>query len=61
MVAPGVFLNISNNVMISRGGWSNPATMKKIYQVVLDQDTKIADDLIDSFFESVINNVKKYN
>ena len=61
MATLGVSLNISDKVMMSRGGWSNPATMKKIYQVVLDQDTKIADDLIDSFFESVINNIKKYN
>lgn len=54
MATLGVTLNIADKLMMARGGWSNPKTMKAIYQMVLDQDLDTADKKIDSFFDSII-------
>jgi integrase len=54
MATVGVTLNIADKVMMERGGWSNPQTMKNIYQVALENDVDQADRAISAYFESII-------
>lgn len=57
MATVGVTLNIADKLIMARGGWSNPQTMKNIYQVVLDNDLNEADLLINNYFESLLPKV----
>jgi integrase len=50
MATIGVTLNIADKVVMARGGWSNYATMKNIYQAVLQDDTVAADALYNAYF-----------
>ncbi len=54
MATVGVSLNIADKIVMARGGWNNYATMKNIYQAVLQDDTSAADVLYDSYFNNLI-------
>lgn len=54
MATIGVTLNIADKLIMARGGWNNPQTMKNIYQVVLDSDLNEADKMMDSYFEKLL-------
>lgn len=54
MATVGVTLNIADKLLMARGGWNNPQTMKNIYQVVLDSDLNEADLLINNYFENLL-------
>ena len=59
MATVGVTLNIADKLIMARGGWNNPQTMKKIYQVVLESDMNDADILINNYFEELLPKTKK--
>ena len=59
MATIGMSLNIADKLIMVRGGWNNPQTMKNIYQVVLDSDLNEADILINNYFEKLLPNVDK--
>jgi integrase len=59
MATVGLSLNIADKLIMARGGWNNPQTMKNIYQVVLDSDLNEADILINNYFEKLLPNVDK--
>ena len=46
-------LGIPDTYAMERGGWSNPSTMKRVYQHTLDERRSTYDDLIDSFFRTL--------
>ena len=54
MATVGVTLNIADKLIMARGGWNNPQTMKNIYQVVLDSDLNEADEAMNSYFEGLL-------
>lgn len=54
MATVGITLNIADKLIMARGGWNNPQTMKKIYQVVLESDMDEADIMINQFFEKLL-------
>lgn len=56
MATVGMSLNITDKVLMARGGWNNPKTMKEIYQVVLSDDVSAADKMFDLFFNNIISN-----
>lgn len=58
MATLGVKLNISDKLMMARGGWSNPQTMKNIYQMALAEDSKAADEVIDNYMMKLMKNTK---
>lgn len=49
MATLGVTLNIADKAMMARGGWSNPQTMKNIYQQALEGDRDRAAVAIDDY------------
>ena len=55
MATLGVTLNISDKVMMSRGGWSNPQTMKNIYQHILSEDEITASTIIEQYIDSKVD------
>lgn len=55
MATLGVKLNISDRIMMSRGGWSNPQTMKLIYQQALSEDVDSADTRINEYMLNLID------
>lgn len=57
MATVGVTLNIADKVVMARGGWSNYATMKNIYQAVLQDDTSAADVLYNAYFTELLQKV----
>lgn len=57
MATVGVTLNIADKLIMARGGWNNPQTMKNIYQVVLDSDMNEADVMMNQFFEKLLPKV----
>ena len=59
MATVGITLNIADKLIMARGGWNNPQTMKNIYQVVLDSDMNDADILINNYFEELLPQVQK--
>ena len=59
MATVGVTLNIADKLIMARGGWNNPQTMKNIYQVVLDSDMNDADILINKYFEELLPRVSE--
>ncbi len=54
MATIGVTLNIADKLVMARGGWNNIKTMKNIYQAVLSEDADMANNLYDSYFQSLI-------
>jgi integrase len=46
---------IPTNVAQERGGWKTDDTMKKVYTHTFDPSRKAADQIIDSYFETLIN------
>lgn len=61
MATVGITLNIADKLIMARGGWNNPQTMKNIYQVVLDSDMNEADMMINNYFENLLPRVEKGN
>lgn len=59
MATVGVTLNIADKLIMARGGWNNPQTMKNIYQVVLQSDLNQADLLINDYFEKMLPKVSE--
>ena len=57
MATVGITLNIADKLIMTRGGWNNTQTMKKIYQVALESDLNEADLLINNYFESLLPKV----
>lgn len=57
MATVGVTLNIADKLIMARGGWNNPQTMKNIYQVVLDSDMNEADVMMNQYFEKLLPKV----
>lgn len=55
MATMGLSLNISDKVMMQRGGWSNSQTMKRVYQTVFMKDAKIASEAIDSYVMDMVS------
>ena len=49
-------LGIADKVAMERGGWSTEQTMKKIYQHVMSDSRKNADNAINSYFLDLITN-----
>ena len=58
MATLGVKLNISDKIMMARGGWSNPQTMKLIYEMALAEDMETADERINEYILSLIKTEK---
>jgi integrase len=54
MATVGLSLNIADKIMMARGGWSNPQTMKNIYQIVLQDSEDEADEAINAYYEGLI-------
>ena len=54
MATVGVSLNIADKLVMARGGWNNIATMKYIYQAVLNDDIDTADMLYNEYFNSLL-------
>lgn len=54
MATVGMSLNIADKLLMARGGWNNVKTMKNIYQVVLQDDSNAADNIINAYFEDLL-------
>jgi integrase len=54
MATVGMSLNIADKIMMARGGWNNPQTMKNIYQIVLQDSEDEADEALNEYFGSLI-------
>lgn len=54
MASVGALLNIGDKYMMERGGWSNSATMKNIYQHTIESEKHTVDDEIDNYFLNLI-------
>lgn len=54
MATIGVSLNIADKVMMARGGWSNPQTMKNIYQKVQSDDVLVATLAIENHLTALL-------
>jgi integrase len=54
-------VGLSLNIAVSRRGWSNPQTMKNLYQIVLNDSESEADDAMNSYFESLISHEKQHS
>lgn len=50
-----VALNITDKYAMARGGWSTENTFKQIYAYVFPEGASQTDDLINQFFEGMIN------
>lgn len=61
MATVGVSLNIADKIVMARGGWNNYATVKNIYQAVLQDDTSAADVLYDAYFTNLLEGNTKCN
>lgn len=48
-------LGIVDKVAMKRGGWATDNTMKSVYQHVFSSDRDTADDMINAYFESMVN------
>ena len=51
-------LNIPDKYAMERGGWNSPGVMKKVYQQLFDAEREAVDDLVDSYFESLLSHEK---
>jgi integrase len=49
-----LLLNIPDKYVMQRGGWSNPSTLKSIYQHALTSKRQSTDDQIDAYFYQLI-------
>lgn len=54
-------LNIGDKYAMSRGGWNNVQTMKKIYQHTLKSGQQDADARIDAYFNGLVQSVENKN
>lgn len=50
----GAMLNIPSRVMQEKGGWKTPHTMEKVYQHTFTEDRKAADERIDEYMLSFL-------
>lgn len=55
-----LLLNIPDKYVMERGGWSNTATPKNIYQHTMSEGKIAADEAIDSYFQSLVSKRKNY-
>lgn len=54
MATYGLALGIDQAIIMSIGGWKSPQTLRKFYQVILDEDRNQAQDKINDVFNSMI-------
>lgn len=52
-------LGIVDKVAMKRGGWATDNTMKSVYQHVFASDNDAADDMINAYFESMVNSANE--
>ena len=51
--------DISEQVMMARGGWSSPSIMKRVYTEIFTGQRQEADAIIDSYFEAELGKTGK--
>lgn len=56
-----LLLNVPDKYVMERGGWSNTATPKAIYQHTMEEGRTAADQAIDSYFQRLISDRRKYS
>jgi len=61
MASIGLLLNVGDKYMMERGGWSNTATMKNIYQHTFDDGKNVATTAIDNYFNSLMQHEKQHD
>lgn len=54
MATYGLAMGIDQAIIMSIGGWKSPQTLRKFYQVILDEDRKEAQNKINNVFNSMI-------
>lgn len=47
-------LNVPEKYAMERGGWKTPHTMKKVYQHTFSDERKKVDDMVDEYFENIV-------
>jgi len=47
-------IGVTTKLAMARGGWSSNKTMQDIYQHLFSDDKKQADDMINNYFEKLI-------
>lgn len=52
-------LGIVDKIAMKRGGWATDNTMKSVYQHVFSSDRDTADDMINAYFYSIVDNANK--
>lgn len=52
-------LGIVDKIAMKRGGWATDNTMKSVYQHVFSSDRDTADDMINAYFDSIVDNANK--
>lgn len=52
-------LGIVDKIAMKRGGWATDNTMKSVYQHVFSSDRDTADDMINAYFDSIVENANK--
>ena len=55
-----LLLNVPDKYVMERGGWSNTATPKSVYQHTMEEGRTEADIAIDNYFNSLVKKQKKY-
>lgn len=55
-----LLLNVPDKYVMERGGWSNTATPKSIYQHTMAEGRTEADNAIDQYFNALVGERKKY-
>ena len=60
MATIGLSLNIADKIVMQRGGWNNVQTMKKIYQIVLQDDANSAENAFNNFFYDIMQHEKQH-
>lgn len=52
-------LGVPDKYAMERGGWSTNSTLKAVYQHTFSDERKKVDELIDSYFNSILDNLDK--
>lgn len=55
-----LLLNVPDKYVMERGGWSNTATPKSVYQHTMKEGRTEADKAIDNYFNSLVRNKRNY-
>lgn len=54
-------LNIPDKYMMERNGWSSPHIMRGVYQHTFTEKRNEVDNVIDSYFSGIVQNIKNEN